>query len=356
MENLTQSHTPIVFRWDLDKTYLQTEFESLRELVRIPFEKPEDKVTIPGVIPLIHGLRRVAEAQGRVVGIYFISASPPQIGKAIRDKLALDGVQVDGIIFKNQLRNIRRGKFRNLREQIGYKLTELLKQRASFPPDCEEIMFGDDWESDPVIYSLYADVINGRVSIDELREILTTAEVDEELVGEACELAAQLEHVDSVRRIYINLERRTAPTEFARFSDRLVPAFDYFQTAVCLFSESILDEPAVAAVAQKLIEASAYTPARLANSLNDLRRRVRLDEPRLEVLRESLMAAALLPAPPVVVIPRPSFWQRAKKRLRALAQRWRHKPVVTAEPPAALQIDYRALMSEWRQLREGAVR
>ena len=28
----------ITFRWDLDKTYLRTHFESLRHMVRIPFE------------------------------------------------------------------------------------------------------------------------------------------------------------------------------------------------------------------------------------------------------------------------------------------------------------------------------
>ena len=78
----------VIFRWDLDKTYLKSEFESLRELVRIPFEKPEDKVAVPGVVPLIRGLRDVAMGAGREVRVYFISASPPQIAKAIKEKLA----------------------------------------------------------------------------------------------------------------------------------------------------------------------------------------------------------------------------------------------------------------------------
>ena len=59
--------------------------------------------------------------------IYFVSASPPQIGQAIKEKLALDGIEYDGIVFKDQLQHLVRGKFRHLREQVGYKLTELLK-------------------------------------------------------------------------------------------------------------------------------------------------------------------------------------------------------------------------------------
>ena len=67
--------------------------------------------------------------------VHFISASPPQIGRAIRKKLELDGIIYDGIVFKDQLQRLMRGKFRHLREQVGYKLTELLKARASGAAD-----------------------------------------------------------------------------------------------------------------------------------------------------------------------------------------------------------------------------
>ena len=42
---------PLLCRWDLDKTYLRSEFDTLRGLVRIPFEHAEDKVNVPGVVP-----------------------------------------------------------------------------------------------------------------------------------------------------------------------------------------------------------------------------------------------------------------------------------------------------------------
>ena len=83
----------------------------------------------------MRGLRETALSRGRSVRVYFLSASPPQIGRAIRRKLELDGIVYDGIVFKNQLQRLMRGKFRHLREQVGYKLTELLKARRAEPRD-----------------------------------------------------------------------------------------------------------------------------------------------------------------------------------------------------------------------------
>ena len=64
------------------------------------------------------------------------------------------GVPYDGIVFKDQLQLLRRGKFRNLREHVGFKLAELFRGRAERAAGTRELLFGDDWESDPLTYSL----------------------------------------------------------------------------------------------------------------------------------------------------------------------------------------------------------
>jgi phosphatidate phosphatase APP1 len=145
---------PLLCRWDLDKTYLRSEFDSLRQMLRTAFERAEDKVDVPGVAEVLKALKAAAVRQGRTALVYFVSASPPQIGKAIEQKLALDGVPYDGIVFKDQLANIRQGKLRNLREHVGFKLIELLRGRLAAPAAARELLFGDDWESDSLIYSL----------------------------------------------------------------------------------------------------------------------------------------------------------------------------------------------------------
>jgi hypothetical protein len=149
----------LLCRWDLDKTYLRTEFETVRQLLRTAFERAEDKVEVPGVAEVIKGIGETAARQGRRALVYFLSASPPQIGRAIRDKLALDGVPYDGIVFKDQLGYLRRGKLRVLREHVGFKLVHLLRGRLEAPLEARELLFGDDWESDSLIYALYADIL-----------------------------------------------------------------------------------------------------------------------------------------------------------------------------------------------------
>src|SRR5204863_68783 len=60
-----------VYRWDLDKTYLATEFDTMRDLVRSAFEKAEAKRSVPGAAALLRELRKHQDAR-----ICFISGSP----------------------------------------------------------------------------------------------------------------------------------------------------------------------------------------------------------------------------------------------------------------------------------------
>jgi hypothetical protein len=332
---------PIVFRWDLDKTYLKSEFDSLRQLVRVPFEKAQDKVAVPGVGPLIKGLRETATQAGREVRVHFMSASPPQIAKAIRQKLALDGIEYDGIVFKNQLQHLVRGRFRNLREQVGFKLTELLKSRPDMPAGAREVLFGDDWESDPIIYSLYADILAGRIASDELGDVLRTIGVDPRLIAEARERAAAAQREEAVEKIYINLERRTPPTMFRCFGPRLVPTFNYFQTAACLFEDGYLTLPAVVRVAEAMVQDAGYTPGSLANSLADIARRGHVQATTATAVREYLRVRALMPPSGRRSI-RSVLWQRLKPWL---------KPKRGSAAPRAEAIDYHALVTHWRAAR-----
>jgi hypothetical protein len=74
-----------------------------------------------------------------------------------------------------------------------------------------------------------------------------------------------LERRDAVVRIYINLERRTPPANFRAYGPRLVPTFNYFQTAACLFEDGELTSAGVAKVAEALVDRFEYTPERLRN-------------------------------------------------------------------------------------------
>ncbi len=337
---LTAPPPPVVYRWDLDKTYLKSDFESLRKMMRVPFERAEDKVDAPGVAALIRTLRQSAKREGRPAFVYFISASPPQIGRAIREKLALDGVDVDGIVFKDQLQHLVRGRFRLLREQVGFKLAELLKARLAAPPDAIEYLFGDDWESDPVIYSLYADVLAGRLTPDALTELLIRLRIDPLRLIEINDLRARLTHSDCVRRIFINLERRTPPGHFESFGPRLVPTFNYFQTALVLHEEATLPIDAVVDVGRSLMQRSSYTPERLRNSLDDLVRRGYVGIASSVELRRELEEAGVLP----LGSKRAPWHRRVWRRLRRRPPAYR---ILGLPAAPAVTVDYSRLIDSW---------
>jgi hypothetical protein len=332
---------PVIFRWDLDKTYLRSSFDTLRGLARIPFEHPEDKVNVPGVVPLIRGLRSEAARAGREAHTYFITASPPQIGKAIRGKFALDGIEYDGIVFKDQLRHIVRGKFSSLREHVGFKLAELLRSRIDTAAEAKEILFGDDWESDPVIYSLYADLLAARLDTSELGKVLGLIGVDPRSIAKVQQLAERVVRADAVERIYINLERRTPPARFRWFGPRLVPAYNYLQTACCLYEDGYLTLDAVTAVARDLMDNVGYTPQRLANSIADVSRRGHLGIAGVTAIRDHFERETLFPSgkrhPGLAAV-----W----KRVQAW---WQRKEVSRQASPEP--IDYAALATEWRASR-----
>src|SRR5262249_35190663 len=106
-----------IFRWDLDKTYLRTDFDSLRGLLRAA-----DKRAVPGAPALLRALRA---AGGPAHRISIISGSPEQMRKVLEAKLALDGVACDEFVLKPNLKNLLRGRFRAIRAQVPYKLPAL---------------------------------------------------------------------------------------------------------------------------------------------------------------------------------------------------------------------------------------
>src|SRR5262249_23990928 len=238
----------------------------------------------------------------------------------------------DGIVFKNQLEHLRRGKFRNLREHVGFKLVELLRGHLAAAADTRELCFGDDWESDSLIYSLYADILAGRLAIAPLTALLMRIRVDPLLVAEVVELATRGPARDAVERIFINLERRTPPATFRLFGPRVVPTFNYFQTAVVLAMLGRLRLADVTRIGAVLGERSGYTARRLGNSPAARVRRGLLTLSAAERLAAPLRAAGLLSHP----APR-TRWRRMLGRLG----RWRpRRPEVRpSAPPGALDYD-----------------
>lgn len=260
-----------VYVWDIDKTYLASEINSLRGLLSIPLEFAVDKRNVAGTGALLRALRRGTAARGETQSnpIYFVSASPPQLRAVLQRKMLIDGVEYDGITFKDQLALLRRGKVGKLREQIGYKLSALLLNRLDLPWSVKECLFGDDSESDALIYSMYADVVAGRLRGDRLRRTLLKNGVRKEDASYIADLAEGMPTGELVELILINLENRSHPRRFAGYAPNVLPCHDTFQMALRLHESGHITRASVLDVARVLATQYGKHPPSLLRSAAD---------------------------------------------------------------------------------------
>lgn len=270
-----------ISRWDLDKTYLRTEFDTVRDLVRTAFERPDEKRTNPGAATLLREMSRAG------VSIHILSGSPEQMRSRLEDKLRLDGIRWDTFTLKPNLRNVLRLRFRALRDQLGYKLPALLASRTRSPDSftgVKETLFGDDAEADAFVYSLYADIMSGRVGEELAHAIFDKGRVYEDVMTEALRDLRQVVAEDVVERILIHLEQQTAPRDFHVFGHRVVPFYNYLQAAFVVHEDGRLPSDGVLRVAAELVTQHRFDGDALARSYADLAKRGHLRGTRIDEL------------------------------------------------------------------------
>ncbi|MCO4772176.1 MAG: hypothetical protein KDA24_19235 [Deltaproteobacteria bacterium] len=326
-----------IYRWDLDKTYLETDFESLRRLVLIAFEKPEEKTNVPGSASLLRELGRDHEDRDPS-RVCIVSGSPRQMRRTLEKKLELDGVRWHEFHLKPQWENLRRGRFRAVREQVGYKLPLLLRSRLKTEDGggVGETLFGDDAEVDAFIYSLYADVLAGRVTTDGLVRVLRAVGAYDDAVDKAAATAEKLDDDDCVERIFIMLDRRTPPGFFRPFGPRVVPIYNYFQAALVLFSGGHLTPEGVVSVTRSFLDAEGHSADDLANFFQDVVRRGHLPATAMQDLGLAVQELSGVPNEAEVI------WKSVQKFSDLGASRRFLPP---SPPPGG---DYEALLAHLR--------
>ncbi len=243
------------FIWDIDKTYLSTHFSSWRGLLSIPLELSVDKQAIPGMPEILRGLRRGAGEAVALNPIYFISASPPFLRSAIEGKMLRDGVEHDGITFKDWFRTLLELRPDRLFEQVGFKTAALLRGRLD-RIFAREYLFGDDYEKDAEAFSLYAGCLRGELDISSLESALADGgvpEADRQLILRSAQSLPPKR--GGVEKIFIHLERNTQPERFERFGSSVVPVRGAYQLALVLRQDGLIGAETFAAV-QSAVQAS----------------------------------------------------------------------------------------------------
>jgi hypothetical protein len=136
-----------------------------------------------------------------------------------------------------------------------------------------ETLFGDDAEADAFVYSLYADVVSGRVSRETLVDVCERGKVYPDVLAELLEDLRAIEPHEVVERILIHLERQTAPGDLRVYGARAVPFYNYLQAAFVVFEDRRIPAEAVLRVAVELVVQHRFDGDGLARSYADLARR-----------------------------------------------------------------------------------
>jgi len=343
-------HVRHIFRWDLDKTYLKTEFATFSDLVRTARLTAEQRENIPGSAALIRAIRTAQTRESEHL-VFFISGSPEQLRSVLEKKLALDGFTPDGFVLKPAVSNILRGRFRVVKSQVGYKLAELVRGRSEAPIGTKETLFGDDAESDAFIYCLYSDLVAGRVDEDQLARVLRASGAYRSQVDEVMQALEAVVHEDPVRRIIIHLDQHTPPVAFQAFFPKVVPIYNHLQTALVLLLDETLGPAGVPRVSWELLDRYGFDPERLVLFAEDILRRRRAYHPPEDLERVATALTELELGEPqgeAHTRPEPELLEATRRlvqKIAKVADYLRTRPEPESPPPTGRR-DYVEL---WKQ-------
>lgn len=276
-----------ISRWDLDKTYLRTEFDTVRDLVRTAFERADEKRTNPGAATLLREMGRAG------VSIHILSGSPEQMRRRLEDKLRLDGIAWDSFTLKPNLQNMLRLRFRAIKDQLGYKLPALLASRTSAAETTAlETLFGDDAEADAFVYSLYANIMSGRAGEELVASIGERGRVYEDVLEDVIRCVRLVKPGPVVERILIHLEQQTPPSDFQVYGPLVVPFYNYLQAAFVVQEDGRLEAEGVLRVAAEMVTQHRFDGDALARSYHDLGKRGHLRGTKTDDLKTALASGA----------------------------------------------------------------
>lgn len=258
------------FVWDIDKTYLSTRFSSVKGLARIPVEFAIDKRAIPGMPEVLRAIRRGPhEEKVECPPLYFISASPPFLRGVLENKMLLDGVEQDGIIFKDWMSCLLHLKPGRLWEQLGFKLTALLVGRQQ-RLHAREYLFGDDTEMDAAAFHLYGQILEKKVGGAQLEEVLKDGGVED---GDRAGIQGLIQQLPpdrgGVEKIFIHLENKTPPETFKKFGKDLIPVKGGYQLALALYQLDLIDEYGVREAKNAVARTHKYRHGSVEELLDD---------------------------------------------------------------------------------------
>lgn len=228
---------------DLDKTYLETEFESWIKMAKIPFESPHDKITVPGASEVLELVRWGGDPKSGArpkSALHFVSSSPPQLRLALDGKLTLDRLEWSTDTFKNQTYNLRMGRLDLLRHHIAYKTKAILDIVSKLTEGSRVVMIGDNAEYDAFIYTGVRLFIEKKLTRQGLRDWLLGAQVEVPVIEQVVRQDLTVADNIVVDGIYIRLVPGYASVVSSRFNGTWCEFEHWAQIAWTLMKKGVI--------------------------------------------------------------------------------------------------------------------
>jgi hypothetical protein len=277
-----------VLRWSLDRTYLHSSVETLQAIWLRAADPSSRSGGVSGAAGL---LRELGRGPARV---HLLSNGPAQLRWALEERLRQDRVRWDRLSLEPSLTRSLTARIRAVSDRVGRQLATLLEARVedqTLGDDAEllpEMLLGDDTDSDAFLYSLYADVLSGRVDRSLLRKVLRRARVSGEVEERCLESLSRLRHGAVVERILVHLDQPRPPSDFDAYGSRMVPVYNLLQAAFVLGEERRLSPDSVLRVAASFVSRDGFDHDALARSYLDLMRRGHVHGGLVSPLREAI--------------------------------------------------------------------
>ena len=229
---------------DIDKTYLDTAFETFSGLAKIAIETADEKKSIDGARYFLRHLKWDVDChdsgQTAEVPLHFVSSSPPQLRQVLEEKISMDGLTWASDSFKDQIYNLKKGKISLLKHQVGYKMASILSLCAKFHEPKKILLIGDNAETDPYIYMLIKGFLTKQIDEQECIQLLGKLDVSKKIGDQIFHELENPRFLSDVPILIRKIKGKPSgvPTEF---KNQIFYFEDYFQASIISHSLGLIN-------------------------------------------------------------------------------------------------------------------
>lgn len=263
---------------DIDKTYLETEFESISRMVRIAFEDAKAKVTVAGAADFLELARWYSFCDDSSVDdkiprpLHFVSSSPPQLRSVLEEKLLMDRIDWTSATFKNQAYNLKMGRVDLLRQHVAYKTLAILSVVGRATAGSRFVMIGDNAESDAYIYLGIKFLAERKLSPAGLNSYLEIAGVEASVAAQIHAEASRLVDGISVPHILIRSVPGYRIIDCPPLTDYIAYFTDYFDASLILLQADLIDPGSLWQLIRRFHNQHGYSLTNLCRRLRVVRK------------------------------------------------------------------------------------